>query len=112
MACHAQLIRALMFGAVLHCVPAGLHAQQAQQSQADAKVSPNNRSYVDWSSAELIAKIPELEGLVPVASKEEGQKALPVILGRVGENVEQFLNKVPNVISREEITMESLYSNY
>jgi len=58
---------------------------------------------------ELTARIPDLKGLVPVANREKTEEVLPVILGRVGENIEQFYAKVPDVTSREDITMESLW---
>ena len=48
-------------------------------------------------------KIPDLKGLVPVASKGEGEKELPMVLGRVEENTRQFFEKVPDIASREEI---------
>lgn len=86
-------------------------AQIVDQSEADFAVYRNVRSYVEWTVAELIAKIPDLKGLVPVASEEEGEKALPVILGQVGENIKDFFEKVPDVTSREEISTESDWSD-
>jgi hypothetical protein len=75
------------------------------------EVYRNVKSYVDRSTAELVAEIPDLKGLQPVADKEEGEKALGGILGRVGESVRQFFAKFPDITSVEHITMERLGSD-
>lgn len=68
----------------------------------------NVKSYVDRSTAELIATIPDLKGLHPVTNKQQGEKFLNTILGRVGNNVRQFFAEFPDITSHEHITMERL----
>lgn len=68
----------------------------------------NVKSYVDRSVAELMTTVPELEGLKPVASKGQGEKALKTILDRVGKNVQEFFARFPDTTSHEHIAMERL----
>jgi hypothetical protein len=97
----------------LGCLAGGPRAwaQIVDQGDADTEVYRNVRSYVDWTLDELTAKIPDLQGLVPVADKEEAEKALPMVLVRVGENTRQFFEKVPDIASREEINTECRWSD-
>jgi VWFA-related protein len=62
------------------------------------------KAMTDWTSADFMKAMPELKGLEPA----EGQQELPILLEKVGENVEHFLEAFPGVISHEEITLERL----
>jgi hypothetical protein len=64
----------------------------------------NVRSIVDWSPAELSEALPELKALKPAPSQEK----LPLILRRLGENIEAFFQSVPNISCIEEITQDQL----
>jgi len=66
------------------------------------------KSYVDRRTSDLIAHLPDLKGLQPVANPEEGEKGLETILDRVGENVRQFFAQFPDVTSLEQITLKRL----
>jgi hypothetical protein len=60
----------------------------------------NIRSIVDWTLDELTRALPELKRLEPA----EGRQELPLILQRVGENVEVFFRNFPNTSSLEQVT--------
>jgi hypothetical protein len=66
---------------------------------------------VDWSPDELHHRVPELKGLEPVASTEEGSEKLPPILAKVGENVRAFFKNFPNTTSVERIHTVFLYGD-
>ncbi len=110
---NARLARIIVLSTALGYVATGplAWAQIVDQSDADTEVYRNVRSYVDWTLDELTVKIPDLKGLVPVASKGEGEKELPMVLGRVEENTRQFFEKVPDIASREEINTECRWSD-
>src|SRR5271169_2299772 len=60
--------------------------QLISQSESELAHYRNATSYIDLTTPEMIAAIPELQGIEPPASAEEGEKELDVILRRVGEN--------------------------
>jgi hypothetical protein len=82
--------------------------QLLDQDESELAHYRNAKSYIDLETPELIAAIPELQGIEPPASAEDAGKDLEVILRRVGENVSEFVEKFSNTASLEEITMERL----
>jgi hypothetical protein len=60
----------------------------------------NAKPYVDYALKDLMAALPELQGMQPA----ESQLELPSILDRVGENCIDLLRRTPNVISHEDVT--------
>ena len=66
----------------------------------------------EWSTAQLIRKIPELKRLDPPSSAAESAELLPVILNKVGTNVEAFFRDFPNTTSRERIHTQRLDQEY
>jgi hypothetical protein len=60
----------------------------------------NVRPIVDWTPDELARAVPELKRLEPA----QGQQELPLILQRVGENVEALFRNFPNTSSLERVT--------
>ncbi len=62
----------------------------------------NARPIVEWSSSELTRQMPELKGFDPSPSPEP----LPLILRKVGENVNTFFRNFVNTASVEEIRQE------
>ncbi len=66
--------------------------------------SSQKRSVVDFSQKELHRFFPELSGL----KFDETQTNLPVVLEKVGQNVNALLNNVPNLSSEEDVVREQL----
>jgi len=62
----------------------------------------NARSIVEWSASEVTRQMPELKGYDPSPSPEP----LPLILRKVGENVDAFFRNFVNTASVEEIRQE------
>ncbi len=60
----------------------------------------NVRPIVDWTLDEMTRALPELKRLEPA----QGQQELPLILQRVGENVETLFRNFPNTSSLEQVT--------
>jgi hypothetical protein len=99
--------------AVLSSVPVvpGQVPQVVDQSEEDIAPYRNAKSYVGMTNDELMAAVPELEGLQPPLTPQDGENTLAVILGRVGENVKEFADKLPDMVALEEISMERLHSD-
>jgi hypothetical protein len=106
----ARFVGAFALTATLWCAATIADPIPQLTDPGEAEIAPyrNARSYVDRTASELIATIPDLKGLEPVANAQEGEQALAVILSKVGENVKQFFDKFPDTTSLEEITMERL----
>jgi len=58
----------------------------------------NAKTYVDLPVAEVVAAVPELEGLTP----EPGQIGLASLLDQVGQSCTDMLHHTPNLASHEE----------
>jgi hypothetical protein len=69
------------------------------------------RTMVDWSPDELRHHVPELKGLEPAASAEEGSEKVAPILTKVGENVRKFFESFPNTTSIERIHTDFMYGD-
>jgi hypothetical protein len=81
----------------------------AQQTSPTANPSASEIESNPWAKArpyfekpfpDLRANVPELKGLAPATS----QDPLTYILDRAGEKCVDLLSRIPNVISREEVT--------
>jgi hypothetical protein len=101
-----RLLIIITLVAVLGCMTVAKHMWAQNVGQSDTVLYQNVHSYVDLTPDELTARIPDLKGFVPAASKEDAEKVLPVMLGQVGANIERFFAKFPNVTAREVIIME------
>ena len=86
-------------------------SQIIDQSETDTQAYKGVRSYVDLTPDELKAKIPDLQSLDFAIDKEKAQDELRVVLGHVGYNVQQFFQKIPDIVSREDIEMECRWSD-
>lgn len=64
----------------------------------------NTYSYVDLPMAQLVERIPELKSLQLVANQQE----LPMILQKMGERMDDFVNNISDLIAREDLTQERL----
>ncbi|MGA3323327.1 MAG: VWA domain-containing protein [Terriglobia bacterium] len=69
-----------------------------------AQKPKKSASMADWTLAELMSALPELEGL----KLAENQQELPTLLQNIGENVKSFFDAFPNTTAREQITLELL----
>jgi len=67
----------------------------------------NARPVTEWTSDDLIRKMPELKGFEPA----QNQNALPDTLRKVGENVQAFFHNFISTASVEEIHQESMGFN-
>ncbi len=112
------LRRALMLSiltvlSMLPCMPAwpAQLPQLVTPNWAQVSTYRDVKSYVDRSTADLTATIPDLKGLQPVANKAEGMKTLKPLLDRVGKNVQEFYSKFPDTTSLEHITMQKFGPN-
>jgi tetratricopeptide (TPR) repeat protein len=65
------------------------------------------KSLADQPLSDLLRLMPELANLEPAVAQDE----LPVILERIGQNVEGFFRHLPNISSREEIREEILHKD-
>jgi hypothetical protein len=86
-------------------------SQVVDQSEQDIAPYRNAKSYVGMTTDELMAAVPELKGLQPPLTPQDGENALAAILGRVGENVKEFADTLPDLSALEEISMERLRSD-
>ncbi len=77
------------------------------QQRLEVKSLGKVKSVVNESVAELTKAMPELKEM-EVADK---QGALPLILQKIGENVQAFFRDFPNTISEEDTLMEDLRAN-
>jgi hypothetical protein len=85
--------------------------QLLNQSEIDIAPYRNARSFTDRPLVELAHAVPELKGIEAPASQQKSEDALRVILQRVGDDVKEFVAKLPDITSLEEITMERLRTN-
>lgn len=80
-----------------------LQMQQRLEVRSLAKV----KSVVSQPLPDLLKAMPELKGLEAATS----QDALPGLLQKVGENVEAFFRNFSDIVSEEDIRVESLGAN-
>ena len=66
----------------------------------DEKAHP----YLEEPLKQLIKRIPDLRGIRPAAD----QQALPMILAKTGERVDEFFDNLVDLIAHEEITQDQL----
>jgi hypothetical protein len=64
----------------------------------------NAHPYLEEPLAQLVQRIPELKALQP----SPDQQALPMILSKTGERVDDFFRNVVDILGHEEITQERL----
>jgi hypothetical protein len=62
----------------------------------------SGRPYLDEPFEQLVERIPELSALQPARS----QQALPMILEKTGERVDEFFRDITNLVAHEEVTQE------
>jgi hypothetical protein len=84
--------------------PAPIPAQILEQDTTDQHVYDGARTIIEYSQAELLSAFPELRQL----RFAEGQEELPRILGRAGANVEAAVDGLPNLISQEVVTQQTI----
>ena len=72
--------------------------QQADKSEQSPDA--NAHSYLDEPLKNLVKRIPELKGVRPAAD----QQALPMILKKTGEKVDEFFDNLVDLVAHEEIT--------
>lgn len=77
-----------------------------QRDKGDRNFSANAHPYPEEPLKNLVKRIPELKGLRP----EANQSALPMILEKSGERVDEFFHNVVDVLVHEEIAQERLNS--
>ena len=79
-------------------------AQILDQDTSDQHVYDGARTIIEYSHAELLSTFPELRQL----QFAEKQDELPRILGKVGANVEAAVDGLPNLISQEDVTQQTI----
>jgi hypothetical protein len=67
-------------------------------------LAPHATTYIDLTLEQLIAKIPELNGLRPARD----QTQLPLILKNAGRNIDTFGHNVGDLIADEDLTQQKL----
>lgn len=87
----------LLLAATLMVVPIPIRAQTRAASSRDSSLK--TESYVDYSLPKLHHAVSELHGLTP----DPNQHQLPFLLTRVGQVAEDLFEKMPNLISREQV---------
>jgi hypothetical protein len=107
---------ALIVFVFLSAATMGSGSPRPQEETAERSLQPADRSeqnptgnahsYLDEPSEKLVKHFPELKGIRPAAD----QQALPVILSRTGEEVDEFFNNVVDLVANEEIKQERLGS--
>jgi len=75
-----------------------------QEDKGDQNSYANAHPYLEEPLKEIVKRIPELRGLRP----EEDQQALPMILQKSGERVDEFFQNVVDLLAHEEIDQERL----
>jgi hypothetical protein len=97
---------------ILLCA-AAVAAQQGRRSTqpgsgpipSDANDQSNYPNlFVDLPLAQLVGRIPELKALRPAQDQQE----LPMILQKMGQSVDEFVQNIVDLIADEEITQERL----
>ena len=66
---------------------------------------------VDWPVDELRRRVPELKGIEPPASAAESSEKLPLILKKVGENLQSFFENFANATSVERIRTDVVFGD-
>lgn len=104
----AYLVSILVPVAALSCGPAWTSPlpQLLTPNWAQLAAYRKVKSYVDRSTVNLVASVPDLRDLDPAADRQQGKKVLRTTLERMGKNVRQFYAKFPGTTPREHITME------
>jgi hypothetical protein len=74
--------------------------------RTDQDYYANARPYLEESTQQLLAEIPELEGVQPATD----QHILPLILSSTGQSVEAFFADIVSVLAREHIEEQKLDS--
>ena len=83
--------------------PAGIAPPSTPSRATQERVTP---SLLNAPLNELVKTAHELKGIAPAT----GQDELPLILNRVGDNVESFVRNLPNTASTEEVRQRTLDS--
>ena len=71
---------------------------------AAPKKEKENKPMAEWTTAEFLTAVPELEGLNPAPNQDR----LPILLERVGQNVKRFFDALPATTAHEQITLDRL----
>jgi hypothetical protein len=94
----------VFFAAVMACVQSAAPPQDLQFPANETPASRQRRlyneakPYLNDSLSELQKAMPELRGL------KADEKDLPALLTRVGQEIEELSQQMPNLISREDVT--------
>lgn len=91
---------------VIICLVTAVFARNcsAQLSPSDQLFYANAKPYLEEPSEKLIAQIPELQGIRPVAD----QQLLSLIVASTGHAVEAYFHNLVDVIAHEDIDQEIL----
>lgn len=76
----------------------------APVTPARAKKEKKTKSMAEWSIADFLKAMPELEGLDPAANQDR----LPLLLANTGLNVRMFFETLPETSAHEQIDLERL----
>lgn len=71
---------------------------------AAPKKEDENKPMAEWTTAEFLKAVPELQGLNPAPN----QDPRPILLERVGQNVKRFFDALPETTAHEQITLDRL----
>ena len=71
---------------------------------AAPKKENENKPMAEWTTAEFLKAVPELEGL----NAAPNQDRLSILLERVGQNVVRFFDALPATTAHEQITLDRL----
>jgi VWFA-related protein len=81
--------------------------QSASAESGAAEHKPdyaNAHAYVDLPMAQLVERVPVLKSLQPATDQQE----LPMILQKMGERMDDFVQNIGDLIARENLTQERL----
>jgi hypothetical protein len=99
-----RFLHVFFFGVVIACVQSAAPPQDLQFPLDETSASRQRRlyneskPYLNDSLSELQKNMPELRGL------KADEKDLPALLTRVGQEIEELSLRMPNLISREDVT--------
>jgi hypothetical protein len=75
-----------------------------KEDKRNQNYNPNAQPYLEEPMKKLVKRIPELKGLRP----EADQQALPMVLEKSAERVDEFFANIVDLLAHEEITQERL----
>jgi hypothetical protein len=104
----SELVRASLFLTLMALVVAAGFPQSPAQSRPTGKIEneaarlyAGAHAYIDEPLPELKKTVHELAGLKPAPRQEE----LPALLAKIGAEADQLLQKIPDLVSDEAVTL-------